>query len=424
MKRCVNNVNEMRENAEHGQILVALDDVQSWTGVIQTDSATKEYTSQMKRFRAGDVIFGKLRPYLAKVARPDYDGFGVSEFLVLRSLPGEIRGEFLEHLLRSKPVIDAIDGSTFGAKMPRTDWHFMGNLSLPLPPLPEQRAIAKYLDYMDRRIQRYITAKERLIELLAEEKRAVINHAVTRGLDPDVPLKPSGVEWLGEIPAHWEVVPIKRVAHSIQTGSTPPTNVAEYFEVGSLPWYGPSDFSPDLLLRSARRRIATQAIDDRVARLFPPGTVMVISIGATIGKVGMIVEPSTCNQQINAITYSRQMLPMFGALQLKTFERHIQAISPSTTLPILNQTQVGYLPSAFPQIDEQTEIVDHIRRKSAKMDKAIAAGSNQIELMKEYRTRLIADVVTGKLDVREAAASLPDDDADEVSGADFLGDAD
>ena len=402
------NVVDITRESNRDDIYLALEHVESWTGKYTVGGGVR-FDSQAKRFRAEDVLFGKLRPYLAKVTRPNQSGVCVSELLVLRPRVADLSSRYLEQLLRSKQVIDAVDASTFGAKMPRADWQFIGDMRISLPPLAEQRAIARYLDYVDGRIERYIRAKERLIGLLEEQKRAVINQAVTRGLDPDVPLKPSGVEWLGDVPAHWEVVSVKRVARSVQTGTTPSTNVPEYFYEGTIPWHGPSSFGIDLRVRPASRTISHKAIHDRAARVFNAGSVMIVSIGATIGKVGMIVEPSCCNQQITAITFGDAVVPAFGAYQFKRLEPMIKGIAPSTTLPILNQSQIAYLPLVVAPRDEQIAINAEIERVSGKIDSAVNGATRQIELMKEYRTRLISDVVTGKLDVREAAANLPEE---------------
>ena len=113
------------------------------------------FDSQVKRFRASDVLFGKLRPYLAKVARPNTDGICVGEFLVLRSRGCDLAPSYLEQFLRSKPIIDAVNASTFGARMPRADWQFIGDMAVALPPPDEQAAIVRFLDHADRRIQRY-----------------------------------------------------------------------------------------------------------------------------------------------------------------------------------------------------------------------------------------------------------------------------
>ena len=205
LKRRVANIVEHVRDRGPGEVYIALEHVESWTGRFRHAADEASFDSQVKQFQAGDVLFGKLRPYLAKVTRPDRNGVCVGEFLVLRPRGDNVIPNYLEHLMRSKQIIDAIDASTFGAKMPRADWSFVGSMEFPLPPLPEQRAIVRYLDHVDDRIRRYVSAKEKLIALLEEERQAVIHRAVTRGLDPNVPLKPSGVEWLGDVPAHWEV---------------------------------------------------------------------------------------------------------------------------------------------------------------------------------------------------------------------------
>ena len=211
LKSVVSNIIDQTDKRSDGELYLALEHVQSWTGRYTEVSRDIVFDSQVKRFHAGDVLFGKLRPYLAKVARPDCDGVCVGEFLVLRPHDGGMEQSYLEQLLRSMPVVSAINASTFGARMPRADWQFVGGMEQPLPPLSEQAAIVRYLDHADSRIQRYISAKERLIELLTEQKQAIINQAVTRGLDPNVPFKPSGVEWLDDVPVHWEVRRGKRL---------------------------------------------------------------------------------------------------------------------------------------------------------------------------------------------------------------------
>ncbi len=204
-----NVVDQTSERNEH-EIYLALEHIESWTGRIRESESDVSFDSQVKRFQAGDVLFGKLRPYLAKVACPDRNGVCVGEFLVLRSHGGNLLPSYLEHLLRSKPIIDAIDASTFGAKMPRADWQFIGGMEQPAPPLSEQTAIVRFLDHADRRIRRYIRAKQKLMALLEEQKQALIHQAVTGQIDirtgqPYPAYKPSGMEWLGDVPAHWEM---------------------------------------------------------------------------------------------------------------------------------------------------------------------------------------------------------------------------
>ena len=205
------NIADQTNELGPDEIYLALENIESWTGRFLQSGNLASFDSQVKRFQIGDVLFGKLRPYLAKVTSPSRNGVCVGEFLVLRCRDGNLLSGYLERFLRSKSAIDAIDASTFGAKMPRADWQFIGGMKFPLPPLAEQRAIVCYLDHVDRRIQRYIEAKEKLIALLQEARQATIQRAVTRGLDPNVPLKSSGVDWLGDVPAHWEVRPNRAI---------------------------------------------------------------------------------------------------------------------------------------------------------------------------------------------------------------------
>ena len=166
-----------------GELCLALEHVESWTGRIIEPVPDIQLDSQVKRFQAGDVLFGKLRPYLAKVARPDRDGVCVGEFLVLRPNRGQLRSSYLELIIRSKPVIDAIESSTYGAKMPRANWDFIGSMPLPVPPLAEQAAIARHLDKATADIDAAMENARRQVELLREYRARLIADVVTGRVD-------------------------------------------------------------------------------------------------------------------------------------------------------------------------------------------------------------------------------------------------
>ncbi|TVQ93648.1 MAG: restriction endonuclease subunit S, partial [Chromatiaceae bacterium] len=219
MKSSVMNVIEQTLEMSSDEVYIALEHVESWTGKARPQLGSNLFTGQVKRFRQGDVLFGKLRPYLAKVTRISNDGVCAGEFFVLRPADKAVSSAYLEYQLRAKHTIDVINGSTFGAKMPRADWQFCGNLPIPLPPPTEQAAIVRFLDWANGRLEQAIRAKRKVIALLNEQKQAIIHRAVTCGLEPSVPLKPSGIPWLGDIPQHWEVMPLKGVC-AIQSGIT------------------------------------------------------------------------------------------------------------------------------------------------------------------------------------------------------------
>lgn len=274
----------------------------------------------------------------------------------------------------------------------------------PEPPLDEQRLIAAFLDRETARIDALVAKKQRLIELLEEKRTALISHAVTKGLDPNAPMKDSGVEWLGEVPRHWELACLKRRARKIQAGSTPPTVELRYYEDGSVPWHGPSSFSEDIRITEPVKMIAERAVADGVARLFAAGSILIGTIGS-VGKVGLIEEASSCNQQITVVTLdSTRVLPLFAAYQMKRLEPVLLGIAPSTTLPILDQQEIGGLPLALPPLDEQVSITAHIETAIRRINTVIQQTREQISLLQERRTALISAAVRGKIDVREVAA--------------------
>ncbi len=183
LKTGVNNVLNLTSDRRDDEIYLALEHVESWTGRVRSAEPDIRFDSQVKQFAPGDVLFGKLRPYLAKVAHPHRSGVCVGEFLVLRPRTSGLDSAYLARFLRSRQTIDAINASTFGAKMPRAEWGFIGSLACPLPPLPEQAAIASYLDHADEHIRCGIQATTRQIELLGEYRTRLISDVVTGKLD-------------------------------------------------------------------------------------------------------------------------------------------------------------------------------------------------------------------------------------------------
>ena len=259
-------------------------------------------------------------------------------------------------------------------------------LWIPLPPLPEQAAIVRYLDHADRRIRRYVSAKRKLIGLLEEEKQAIINRAVTRGLDPNVRLKPSGVEWLGDVPEHWEVRRLKTIC-SMKSGDG---ITAEAIEAnGDFPVYGGNG------LRGYTSRYTHDGEFALIGRQ-----------GALCGNVHTVDGKFWASEHaVVATLYTGYDVNWFGAILTSM---NLNQYSISAAQPGLAVERVLNLFLPVPPKREQKRIANHIGESASRIDSAIARARRQIELLEEYRTRLIADVVTGKLDVRDAAAQLPE----------------
>ena len=405
LKSCAIDVADLTNHRNRDDVYVALEHVEGWTGKITEPDEEATFESQVKRFKAGDILFGKLRPYLAKVAQPKRDGVCVGEFLVLRPHAGVITSDYLERLTRSKPVINAIDASTFGAKMPRADWHFMGNMALPLPPLNEQAAIVRYLDHTDEIINRYIGAKERLIALLEEQRQAVIHQAVTRGLDPNAPSKQSSVEWLADVPQHWQLPEIKQVSKILRGKFTHrPRNDPSLYG-GIYPFIQTGDVAAaNGIIRTHRQTLNQRGL--AVSTMFPAGT-LVMTIAANIGDVAVLNFEACFPDSIVGFVPTNKVERDFLYYLFRAMKSEFLREAPVNTQGNLNVERIGSRKIPLPSVDEQVTIVRHLAEVSAHIDASMELAHRQVSLIGEYRTRLIADVVTGQIDVRNATIEVP-----------------
>lgn len=293
-----------------------------------------------------------------------------------------------------------IQNNTIGMGIPHVDGDVLRNLPIFLPSLPEQKQIARFIDHQTGLIDAVIAKKETLIKKLKEQRQATINEAVTKGLNPNTPLKDSGIPWLGEIPEHWEVVKLKYLIKSVETGKTPSTAVDAFFEGGTINWFSPGDFK-SLILSDSNKKITEYAVEKNKLNLYPKDSILLIGIGATLGKVAIATVECFSNQQINAIITNKKLLPYFGLYYLNAIKDVIRNESNASTMAILNQSKTKDLTITLPPIEEQQVIIDSINDKEAKFDEGIKTIEAQIDKLREYRKSIISEVVTGKIDVRE-----------------------
>ena len=273
------------------------------------------------------------------------------------------------------------------------------------PPAQEQRTIAAFLDRETARIDALVAKKERLIELLLEQRTALITRAVTRGLNPNVPMKASGVEWLGEIPAHWNVERIKWVAR-MESGHTPDKKIASYWQGGDIPWVSLADTGQlrevDYIADTAVRTTA-DGIAHSSAHILPPGTV-VFSRDATIGvcaitRVGMAVSQHfigwVCTERIN---------PEYLLFVLRSMTEELERVTMGATVRTIGMPDVRRLMTPIPPLREQQTIVNHVRKCRSEVDGLVSKIQDAIDRLNEFRAALVSAAVTGKIDVREKVA--------------------
>ncbi|MCL4687192.1 MAG: restriction endonuclease subunit S [Burkholderiales bacterium] len=368
-------------------------------GLVPKDYATYQ------RFNRGDLVFKLIdleNLRTSRVGLVHEDGIMSSAYvrLVPRS-PGKTRYFFQQYFdLYQRGIYNQLGAGVRSTLGPAD----LLDLSVVVPPLPEQVAIVRFLDHADRRIRRYIRAKQKLIKLLEEQKQAIIHRAVTRGLDPKIRLKPSGVEWLADVPEHWDVRPAKWFFREVDERSA--SGDEELLSVSHLTGVTPRS------QKIVTMFMAESYVGHKVCR---PGDLVINTMWAWMAALGVARQVGLVSPAYGVYRPRRgsPLIDDYADLLLRTRPYVSEYICRSTGIQSsrlrLYPEQFLRIPVVCPPEAEQRAILANVESGTADMTKAIAAALREVQLFHEYRTRLIADVVTGKLDVREAAAQLPDE---------------
>lgn len=266
--------------------------------------------------------------------------------------------------------------------------------ALPLPSREEQAAIATFLDRETAKIDALIAEQEKLIALLAEKRQATISHAVTRGLDPHAPMKDSGVAWLGQVPAHWSIRPLKHIARLV-TGTTPPTDDESNYSEEGHPWIRPEDLDETGAASVATKFLSPGGLS--VSRVVQPGAVLICCIG-TIGKVGQTETTASTNQQITSAEFVGHRRYFFYVTSAARTE--FEQSATGNVLKILNSERLGRVSYPIPDREEQIKIAEYLDNETSKIDALMGSATKAIVLLSERRSALIAAAVTGQIDVR------------------------
>jgi type I restriction enzyme S subunit len=367
----------------------------------------------------GDTIVSTVRTYLKAIyfANGEPDELVCSTgFAVLTPRIGTLP-KFVSYLAQSNPFTDRVTAYSVGIAYPAIAETRLGSFHVAVPPLPEQAAIVRFLDYVDPRIRRYIRAKQKLINLLEEQKQASIHRAVTRGLDPNVRLKPSGVDWLGDVPEHWEVVPLRWY---ISIGS------GDFIETERVCNEATQERPYPVIGGNGVMGYASTSNSDET-------TIVIGRVGALCGNVHLVSMSAWITDNALRVSRIKGFDPDYLATQMRAM--NLNRLANANAQPLVTGGMIKSQRVVKPSIEAQQTLVTRLRALLEPMEAAITKAQREISLLREYRTRLIADVVTGKLDVREAAAKLPDEagetepleeaegfaEGEESNGADFEG---
>lgn len=366
---------------------IGLEAIESQTGRL-VPNPVADYVGDGTAFDQGDVLFGKLRPYLAKVWMAETDGAAVGDFHVYRPDPAKLAGEYLRYCLLAWTFLDPVASSVFGAKMPRANWGFIRNVPIFLPPLPEQRAIADFLDREMAQIETLIEHQLQLIELLRERRAAVVDRLV-RGRDRS-DLIDSGDPMIGLMPRTWTSVPLRRLAESLDARRIPLSAEERGARKGPYPYFG-----------------ATSAIDSVDGYLFEEDLVLVAEDGfGLLFRSKPIAVAVSGHIWVN--NHAHVLRPvglpakyLAGRIEVEDVRPHVTGSrQPKLTADRLMSIRLS-IPPSLAEADRIAELID---KEADTIDTLIAETERFIELARERRSALITAAVTGEIDVRREVA--------------------
>ncbi len=416
--RTVRNGSLFGQRSQTGHADLPILEVSLKTGV-QVRSFGKNARKQVmsdvgkyKRALKGDLAYNTMRMWQGALGVCPVDGLVSPAYVVARPYPG-VEPRYFAALFRTGGYMAEIDSASRGIVKDRNRlyWDQFKQTRSPCPPLEEQAAIVRFLDWANGRLERAIRAKRKVIGLLMEQRHDIVHRAVTQGIDPAVPTKASGLPWIGDVPQHWKVLALKRALQRLidcEHKTAPHVDQSPFRVVrttavrfGGLRMHGTYCTSPDAFAAWTRRG-RPEPNDVIFTREAPAGEACIVPDGLNVclGQRTVLMKPH------KDLLNPQWLLHMIYAGPPRV---SIQLASQGSTVGHFNMADIGALTILLPPRLEQDRIVAAIFDLTAGIERTITRLEREIDLLREFGTRLVADVVTGKLDVRKAAAKLPDE---------------
>lgn len=378
---------------ERGVILRDLDDETENHNFIPDD------LSGYKLIKKGQFGMNKMKAWQGSYGISDYDGI-VSPAYFIFNVAEEIYPKFFHRAIRSKFYVAQFGSASDGVRIGQWDLSKPRMREIPffIPPFAEQQIIANFLDDKTAKIDQTIAIKQKEIELLKERRQILIQKAVTKGLDDTVKLKDSGVDWIGEIPEHWEVRKITYLFSKIGSGTTPTSGDLRYYD-GVINFLQTGDLNDGYII-STSKTLKEKALRDFTSlKIYPKESLVIAMYGATIGKLGILNIDSATNQACCVLSNPRNVLTKYFFFVLLAFRKEIVSMGYGGGQPNISQDLIKSLRFPIANLNEQIQIVSYLEEIEEKIAKAILLKQQEIEKLKEYKTVLIDNVVTGKVRV-------------------------
>lgn len=382
---------------------VDIGSVSAIDGISKTEKMAFENAPSRARRKVqdGDVIVSTVRTYLEAVApiiEPPENMLVSTGFAVIRPNSNFDKG-FASYCLRARGFIEEVVARSVGVSYPAINSTDLINITIPCAPINEQQKIASFLDHETAKIDTLIAKQEKLIELLKEKRQAVISHAVTKGLNPNAPMRDSGVEWLGEVPEHWDVAPIKFISTYNDDSLSDITDEdyqIEYIDIGSVSAVNGVEKTEMLTFGNA---------PSRARRKLQAGDVIVSTVRTYLEAIAVI--DSEKNNLVASTGFCvirpTKIKEHFAGFALRTrfFIAEVIARSTGISYPAINSSDLVNIKIAYPSEQEQEDINQFVKNQCLIFDSLTEKATNAISLLKERKTALISAAVTGKIDVRD-----------------------
>lgn len=328
-----------------------------------------------------------------------------SHLLILRPVKGEINNHFVYWALQSVIFKDYVGLASSGSTMASLSQEKIGEFPLILPTLSEQQIIVSYLDHKIGKIDASVSAINSQIDDLKAYRQSIISETVTKGLNPDVKMKDSGVEWIGEIPEMWKCTKLGWLYPNMGSGTTPDTNNLNYYSEGGYNWLQTGDLN-DGVITDTSKHITELAVNERGMRIYPSGSVVVAMYGATIGKVGLLSIDTTTNQACCVLPITENIYNRYTFYVMQSSKMSLISKSVGGGQPNISQTIIKEHKIPVPPLHEQQAIASYLDSKTSKIDSVIKSLEVQLNDLNALKQSIISEAVTGKIDLREWKQSV------------------
>lgn len=343
-----------------------------------------------------DGTIGKV----AKVVNLDKPACLNSGIFVVKQTKGVFEQNYLYWVLFSNQLKEFVGFNSTGSTIAHLYQNVFENMPLTVPTLTEQKAIASYLDYKVGQIDASISAINTQLDDLKSYRQSIISEAVTKGLNPDTPMKDSGVEWIGEIPESWDCTKLGWIYMNMGSGTTPDTNNLNYYSEDGVNWLQTGDLNDSEVIMTSKH-VTELAIKERGMKLYPAGSIVIAMYGATIGKVGLLKIETTTNQACCVLPNVDNMYNRYVFYTVQSSKTALLAKSAGGGQPNISQTIIKEHKIPIPSLDEQFVIADYLDSKTSKIDTAIKSLEAQRDDLNTLKQSIISEAVTGKIDVRD-----------------------